>query len=56
VQTYTQQSGNQSSDVALREQFRFEFVPANGQTVEVAMCGQGDKLALCLLSYANRTG
>ena len=29
----------------------FEFVPANGQTFEVAMCGQGDCLALCLHGF-----
>lgn len=30
---------------------RFEFVPANGQTFEVAMCGEGDSLALCLHGF-----
>ena len=30
---------------------QFEFVPANGQTFEVAMCGQGDSLALCLHGF-----
>ncbi|HEY6969665.1 MAG TPA: alpha/beta hydrolase [Candidatus Angelobacter sp.] len=29
----------------------FEFVPANSQTFEVAMCGQGDSLALCLHGF-----
>jgi epoxide hydrolase 4 len=29
----------------------FEFVPANGQTFEVAMCGEGDTLALCLHGF-----
>lgn len=29
----------------------FEFVPANGQTFEVAMCGEGDNLALCLHGF-----
>ena len=29
----------------------FEFVPANGQTFEVAMCGEGDSLALCLHGF-----
>jgi pimeloyl-ACP methyl ester carboxylesterase len=30
---------------------RFEFVPANGQTFEVAVCGEGDDLALCLHGF-----
>jgi pimeloyl-ACP methyl ester carboxylesterase len=30
---------------------RFEFVPANGQTFEVAVCGQGENLALCLHGF-----
>lgn len=29
----------------------FEFVPANGQTFEVAMCGEGERLALCLHGF-----
>jgi pimeloyl-ACP methyl ester carboxylesterase len=33
------------------EAIAFEFVPANGQTFEVAMCGQGDSLALCLHGF-----
>ncbi len=33
------------------ESIRFEFVPANGQTFEVAMCGEGEKLALCLHGF-----
>jgi len=32
-------------------EIRFEFVPANGQTFEVAMCGEGDNLALCLHGF-----
>jgi len=33
------------------EAIRFEFVPTNGQTFEVAMCGQGEDLALCLHGF-----
>jgi len=32
-------------------EIRFEFVPANGQTFEIAMCGEGDNLALCLHGF-----
>ena len=31
----------------MNDPIHFEFVPANGQTFEVAMCGEGDSLALC---------
>jgi pimeloyl-ACP methyl ester carboxylesterase len=30
---------------------RTEFVPANGQNFEVAMCGEGERLALCLHGF-----
>ena len=33
------------------ESIHFEFVPANGQTFEVAMCGEGENLALCLHGF-----
>jgi len=33
------------------DEIRFEFVPANGQVFEVAMCGEGDSLALCLHGF-----
>ena len=32
-------------------EIRFDFIPANGQTFEVAMCGEGDYLALCLHGF-----
>jgi epoxide hydrolase 4 len=35
----------------LTESIRFEFVKANGQTFEVAMCGEGENLALCLHGF-----
>lgn len=33
------------------ETIRFEFVEANGQSFEVAMCGEGDSLAICLHGF-----
>lgn len=32
-------------------EIKFEFIPANGQTFEVAACGEGDTLALCLHGF-----
>jgi pimeloyl-ACP methyl ester carboxylesterase len=33
------------------EPIRFEFIQSNGQSFEVATCGQGDRLALCLHGF-----
>ncbi|MBZ5522891.1 MAG: alpha/beta hydrolase [Acidobacteriia bacterium] len=33
------------------EPIRFEFIESNGLTFEVATCGQGDRLALCLHGF-----
>jgi epoxide hydrolase 4 len=35
----------------VNNQIKFEFIPANGLTFEVATCGQGDSLALCLHGF-----
>jgi epoxide hydrolase 4 len=35
----------------MQAEIQFDFVQANGQTFEVAMCGRGEKLALCLHGF-----
>ena len=41
----------QGAERKTEDVIRFEFVPANSQTFEVAMCGEGDALALCLHGF-----
>jgi len=42
---------NDSISIATKEGIRFEFIQSNGQTFEVATCGDGDRLALCLHGF-----
>lgn len=51
---YTQSpdlSMNNFNSKAASEPLRFEFIQSNGQAFEVATCGTGDRLALCLHGF-----
>jgi pimeloyl-ACP methyl ester carboxylesterase len=40
-----------SISTATETPIRFEFIQSNGQSFEVATCGTGDRLALCLHGF-----
>src|SRR5947209_10218362 len=40
-----------SSQPTPEQPISFEFVSSNGQTFELAICGSGDRLALCLHGF-----